>query len=493
LGLIGTILNGLYRVDALIGTGGFGVVYSATHAHLDQPRALKFLHVEGLKDKESALKRFIREAQVGVTLSHPGIVRVYEYQMWGATPYVVMELLRGQSLRERLDDEGPMRWPEALRLAIRISDALAAAHALQILHRDLTPGNVFLCEDGMTKVLDFGIALIATATRITRTGLVVGTPWYMAPEQGDPKSTLDRRVDVYSLGGIVYRAITGAKPFDEIADTYQLLAMLTRREQAFDAKKVPASVPASVVALIRKALSPDREGRFGSMIEFRQAAERCLGETRTLRASPTEPTLQASVTPEGNTQPTRDARPIPAPKAASGATEGRTMSVVSELAANEPATRRETPAARRARSKLRWVRLGVLVVTLGAATSFLLVHRAERKRERADVTPFTAEQEHAETFDASVGARAAVAPEPAGTAPPTPIATEPEPTLTQSSAPTARHTRKHDRDGVHARTAIAAPPVDEKRSPESTPTIETKPPPKRVPHPDAPANPFEER
>jgi len=297
MGIIGMVLNRKYRIDRLLGEGGFGVVYAATHLLLDEARALKFLRIEGMKDKEAALKRFLREAKLGSNLSHPGFVRVHEVEMWDATPYVVMELLNGQSLGERLAQRGRLAPTETLAIAIQVADALRVAHAHEIQHRDLKPDNLFLCDDGQTKVLDFGIARFASALRITRSGMIVGTPRYMAPEQIMTGHDIDARVDVYALGAVVYTCLAGKKPFFGFADDMSLLARIGQGLRPEPIDQAAPELPESICALISKAMHPDRNERYSSAEDFKRAAEACLSDAKHVRLGPSDPTFQEMPSP----------------------------------------------------------------------------------------------------------------------------------------------------------------------------------------------------
>jgi serine/threonine-protein kinase len=274
--LVGTILNRKYRIERRVGSGGFGVVYAATHLLIQEPRAIKVLRVEGMENKEEATTRFFREAKVGITLSHPGIVRVFELELWGATPYLVMELLRGQSLRERLRAAGRLDWREAFQIGIRVAEALSAAHALEVLHRDLKPDNVFLCEDRVVKLLDFGIARFASAATLTRPGTFLGTPRYMAPEQVNGARDLDGRADVYGLGMVLWACVSGRKPFAELDDEVAICAALAQGRGPGQLAALVPSLPANVAAVLAQAIEPDRERRTPDMRALKAALEACL-------------------------------------------------------------------------------------------------------------------------------------------------------------------------------------------------------------------------
>lgn len=208
--LIGTVLGGKYRILRRIGSGGIGAVYAAEHVALGHRIAVKLLRGAAAVDA-SETARLRREAQLQVSIEHPNVVRTLDLdQTPDGSVYVVMELLRGVSLAERLR-EGPVATGQAVQMFASVCRALDAAHRMGVVHRDLKPGNVFLCDDGSYKVLDFGMSKFAQAESLTQEGYTLGTPEYMSPEQciGAP---VDPRSDIYALGILMYEALTGDIP-----------------------------------------------------------------------------------------------------------------------------------------------------------------------------------------------------------------------------------------------------------------------------------------
>ena len=206
----GTVLGGKYRILHRIGSGGIGAVYAAEHVSLGHRIAIKLLRGAAAADA-SETARLRREAQVQVSIEHPNVIRTLDLdQTPDGSIYVVMELLHGISLAERLR-EGPVPCPQAVYIFVRMCRALEAAHRLGVIHRDLKPGNVFLCYDGSVKVLDFGMSKFAQAESLTQEGYTLGTPEYMSPEQciGAP---LDPRSDLYAFGILMYETLTGDIP-----------------------------------------------------------------------------------------------------------------------------------------------------------------------------------------------------------------------------------------------------------------------------------------
>src|SRR5215207_2761881 len=207
-----------YEIDSAVGSGGMGVVYRARDTQLGREVALKVM-AQHIASDPIMRSRFETEARAVASLSHPGILSIYELAIADGVPFAVMELLEGRNLRERMS-AGPLPWRAATEIAASIGDGLAAAHAKGIVHRDLKPENVFLTSDGHVKILDFGLALQRlevspgdgpTMAR-TAQGLVLGTFGYMSPEQvtGD---SVDGRTDVFALGCLLFEMLTGRQLF----------------------------------------------------------------------------------------------------------------------------------------------------------------------------------------------------------------------------------------------------------------------------------------
>lgn len=207
--MIGTTL-GQYSIEAQVSSGGMGTIYRATHLLTGQVVALKTLQ-QALSADRAFLQRFRREAAALQKVQHPNVVRIYEVGSQDNTHYYAMEYLP-ESLADRLR-RGPIDVREAVRMAAQIARGLAAVHAAGIRHRDVKPSNILFDADGNAKIADFGIAKLSDATRVTQTGVIVGTPAYMAPEQVD-NANVDARADIYSLGVVLYEAIVGRPPFN---------------------------------------------------------------------------------------------------------------------------------------------------------------------------------------------------------------------------------------------------------------------------------------
>jgi serine/threonine protein kinase len=278
LGMVGRTVSH-YRVVAKLGAGGMGVVYKAEDTRLGRQVALKFLP-EAFASDSLALQRFEREARTASALNHSNICALYDIGVWEGQPFLVMELLHGETLQERIS-RGPLPIDAIVELAIQIADALAAAHARGIVHRDIKPGNIFLTtrSDGSleAKVLDFGLAKAAAATGedeatrtlqdelVTSPGTAVGTIAYMSPEQARGQAT-DARSDLFSFGAVVYEMTTGARPFAGGSIATTLEAVLNRAPAPVSSRN--PKTPAELERIIGKALEKDREVRYQTAVDL---------------------------------------------------------------------------------------------------------------------------------------------------------------------------------------------------------------------------------
>jgi serine/threonine protein kinase len=261
-----------YRVLSALGSGGMGVVYLAEDERLGRQVALKFLPADSTTS-HSALERFRVEARAASSLSHPGICAIYDIGDDQGTPYIVMEALKGESLRERIN-RGPLKIADLLDISIQLADALDAAHAQGIIHRDIKPSNIFVGEKNRTKILDFGLAKLAqssaslssgSATRalsthrdLTMPGSALGTVSYMSPEQARGEE-VDTRTDLFSLGVVLYEMATGIQAFPGSTQALIFDAILNRTPQPVS--HVNPSIPPRLEGLIATALEKDRDLR----------------------------------------------------------------------------------------------------------------------------------------------------------------------------------------------------------------------------------------
>ncbi len=267
--LSGAVL-GRHRLVRRLGRGGMGAVYLAQHELLDRQAAIKVLN-RSLASKELARKRFLREARAASKVKHPGIVEIYDVAYAGDTVFFVMELLRGRDLAERLNVEGRMSWAASAPIVVAVAEAIAAAHEVGVIHRDIKPSNCFLVarpdgRDGMLKMVDFGIAKVAAGERtateeLTTTGEVFGTVGYMPPEMAQGIHD-EPRSDLYELGVMMFRMLTGRLPFTGPA--VQVIAQHIGKAPP-KPRSLEPSIPEEVERIILRALEKLPEDRQPSM------------------------------------------------------------------------------------------------------------------------------------------------------------------------------------------------------------------------------------
>lgn len=245
--MIGTLLNSRYRIDAQLGEGGMGVVYRAHDSLLERAVAIKALSPQLISHE--GLKRLLREAQAAAKLSHPGIVATHDVIEIGDDRYIVMEFVEGTTMRERI----PMPWREAVPIMRQVFEAIQFAHERGIVHRDLKPENIIITPAGTPKIMDFGLARSEGRSRLTQTGLVVGTALYMAPEQALQGKAVAQS-DLYALGCVFYELLTGRPPFtgeDSLAIVTQHIN-LAPRSPRHDTPEIPPGLEALVLRLLAK-------------------------------------------------------------------------------------------------------------------------------------------------------------------------------------------------------------------------------------------------
>ena len=282
----GMTLRGKYEILEKIGEGGMATVYRAHHLHLKEDLAIKVVSPRLLGDKEF-LDRFQHEAVITRRLRHPNAVRLDDFDLTeDGRPFIVMEYVRGQSLRSVLLKSGFMPVPRALDVARQVALALGAAHALGIVHRDIKPDNVLLITQGdgsdLVKVLDFGIAKIYEAGNETKsgytptkTGIVLGTPQYLSPEQarGEKGPNVDGRADLYALGVMLYEMLTAELPFNSETSIGLLMHHLQTIPTPPHIHRPELQIPEAVSAILMKAMEKDRTNRFQTGEEFAAALE----------------------------------------------------------------------------------------------------------------------------------------------------------------------------------------------------------------------------
>ncbi len=258
--LLGTTLNGRYRLEARIGTGGMSSVYRANDETLERPVAIKLMNREIATDSDQ-LERFRREARAVAQLSHPHIVGVIDYGEDQGRPYIVLEYVEGETLKERIRRNGELDVSEAIAYAIEIARALGCAHARHIVHRDVKPQNVLIDEEGSAKVTDFGIARSLDDDGLTADGRVLGTTDYVSPEQALGHDVTGQS-DLYSLGIVLYEMLTGSVPFR--GENQVAVAMKHVREELPDVQTLRPEVSASLAAVVDRATAKDLHERYRS-------------------------------------------------------------------------------------------------------------------------------------------------------------------------------------------------------------------------------------
>jgi len=258
--MIGTSLNDRFRLEEKIGSGGMSTVYRAFDPTLERWVAIKLMHRDISEDPDQ-LERFRREARAVARLSHPHVVTVIDFGEDDGTPYIVLEYVEGETLKERIKRMARLPVAEAVAYAIEIGRALSCAHAERLVHRDVKPQNVLIDMDGRAKVTDFGIARSLEAHGLTATGRVLGTTDYVAPEQALGKEVTEQS-DVYSLGTVLFEMLTGEVPFK--ADSQVAVAMKHVREPMPDVQRRRPEVSASLAAVLEHATAKETANRYAT-------------------------------------------------------------------------------------------------------------------------------------------------------------------------------------------------------------------------------------
>jgi eukaryotic-like serine/threonine-protein kinase len=291
---------GRYEVLERIGRGGMGVVYRARDEAMGRDVALKVLMAD-LEDDPDIRTRFYREAEAAARLSHPNIITIFDVGEDGDRFFIVMELLRGATLKDFLKQSDGSSIERKLDLMSQLCAGLGAAHNASICHRDIKPGNIFVRADGLLKILDFGVARLASSS-MTAAGFIVGTPDYMSPEQARG-ADIDGRSDIFSLGGVFYFMLTGRKPFPA-----NDLPTLFHQIQSASVPPLGVEVPPALTTVIMKALSKKRETRYQSCQELRAD----LAQVRQQYAVEAKPSAAVSNSITDGPAPSAGARPVAA-------------------------------------------------------------------------------------------------------------------------------------------------------------------------------------
>jgi serine/threonine-protein kinase len=442
-GLVGQNIK-KYRVSTRIGRGGMGIVYRALDLTLHRDVAIKVLNPD-LHDKEVA-RRFRAEAVTVARLNHPGIARIYEFFEHEGQWMMVMEYLRGETLERLVERLGPLPAARAADLTLQVLSALAHAHAQDVVHRDLKPANLMLTEAGAVKTMDFGIARVAGAEKLTSAGLMMGTPAYMAPEQVTG-GTIDGRTDLFSLGLVLFYLLTARLPF--AGETPMDMARSRVDDEPTPIHMVRTGLPDWVQAVLDRALARDPADRFQTADEFHQAllhgmdGREADSEQRTALAI--GPILSPSPTGSGRSTggARRDSASLPHPSGSVGPPSGSVgppsgsggppSAPVPHPSASVPASVASTAVSSRSSKAALVIAAVIVIVTIGGAWAWVTWQRsslpppAPGGSVAADATKTPAPATETATSPASAPGTAtppaASSPSPSPSASPTPGAT----------------------------------------------------------------------
>jgi len=343
---LGRLLGGTYGIERPLGQGGFGTVYVARHARTGKRYAVKVLRPDRVGVSEQVMVRFRREAETLAALGHPGIVAIHDFATTDdGVEYLVMDLLEGEDLSQRLERVGRLAFPEAMGLMRQLASALGAAHGQAIMHRDLKPANIFLKqipgEGERATILDFGLAKMmdeATEERLTASGVAMGTPQYMSPEQASG-SALDHRTDIYALASIFYELVASVPPFEAPTMSALMVKILTAPSSPLSTR---IQVPPYVDHAVARALSKNPEERYATAADFVAALEGREPRTAATRVGkaatplPLTRELQAAQTAALATAGGQTTAPIPNPETPHAWSVARGMTPEAQPVAQKP-------------------------------------------------------------------------------------------------------------------------------------------------------------
>ena len=274
MNVIGKTIANRYEIISKTGVGGMATVYTAKDKVLNRNVAVKVLKDEFTTDDEF-VKRFNSEALAAASLTHPNIVSIYDVGNEDGIYYIVMELVRGKTLKQIITEEGALPWKWSVNIAIQIASALEMAHKNNIVHRDIKPHNIIITEDGVAKVTDFGIAKAVSNSTITAFGTTIGSVHYFSPEQAKGGYT-DAKSDIYSLGVVMYEMLTGKVPFD--ADTSVSVALKHMQEKPVTPMEIKKTIPKAVNDIILKAMEKEPMARYQNATSMIRDLSRALKE-----------------------------------------------------------------------------------------------------------------------------------------------------------------------------------------------------------------------
>jgi serine/threonine protein kinase len=433
------ILSGKYRLERELGRGGMGSVWLAHHLTLNSAVAIKLIDPAVAQNPE-AVARFLREARAAASLRSPHVVQILDHGVDEGVPFIVMELLEGESLGSRLARVGSLSPADTARIFTQVARAVSKAHEAGIVHRDLKPDNIFLVkndEEELAKVLDFGIAKaqdhgLGSVSSATRTGAVLGTPYYMSPEQAEGAKTLDQRSDIWSLGVIAWECLLGVRPFDSETLGGLLLAVCARE------LPVPSrvgSVPLGFDAWFARACARDLAQRFASAKDAAQELSRLCNAVPAAYPPPSSRELAPTF----------------------AVSQPRLITTTGQMGMSSP-----PPAAKRSRAP--WLALGLVglvAVALGGGFAYRanLGSAASAASAIASVAPSPSSvPAQPATTSTEVSPPAAALP---AAAPSASVSSLLAPTEPRATAPlAAHHTAAHRAERARASVAaLAAPPA----------------------------------
>ena len=287
-----------YRVLSKLGEGGMGVVYKAEDTKLERPVALKFLAAQAIEDPENRT-RFLREAKAAARLDHPNICPVHEIDEADGQTFLVMAYLEGRTVKDKIA-ERPLKLDEALYIGIQIAEGLKAAHEKEVVHRDIKPANLMLTKGGQLKIMDFGLAQLAEASKLTKTQTLLGTPTYMSPEQARREPT-DHRTDIWSLGVVIYEMVTGLSPFEGERQEAVLYAIEQKEPEPVTALR--SGLPTDLDHILEKALAKNQDERYQHVedmqVDLRWLQKKLASGRSTITQAGAAPGLAPPRAPDG--------------------------------------------------------------------------------------------------------------------------------------------------------------------------------------------------
>ena len=359
----GKTLNGRYKIQSLIGTGGMAAVYLAKDLILDRLVAIKVLRLD-FRQNDDAMRRFRREALSATQLTHPNIVGVYDVGQSQEMNYIVMEYVEGTDLKDYVRQRGALHPIEAVRIMMQIVSAIAAAHQNRIIHRDIKPQNILIDREGNVKITDFGIAVALSDTSLTQTNTLLGSVHYLSPEQArGGMATI--QTDIYALGIVLYELLTGKVPFD--GESAVSIALKHFQEPLPPVMNPSVMIPQSLENIVLKATAKDPMNRYRSCYEMFQDLKTCLDSTRLYEKKfvPTSFSGETKVLTPINTQkvkPIQTSREIP----------------IVEMDEEKPV-----------KKKRKWPWVLLLMISVIGIMAFAFLHSSPKEVQVPDVTNLT--------------------------------------------------------------------------------------------------------